>query len=166
MTTTTATAHGQLEALLNLHVQLSRPFEVLGDAPEGARVNCSIAAGRFEGPRLRGTLRTLGGEWFTLRRDGVGVLDVRCTLQTDDGALILAEHGGLVDFGETGHADLLSGQLPDRRTAGVAVRYHTAHPAYTWLNRTQVVGWASVDLQEASVDYQLFTLSARPVEPA
>lgn len=156
--TATANSLGYLGELLNMHVQLARPFEMLGEVPEGIRVNCYVAGGVFKGAHLNGSLRAVGGEWFTLRPDGVGVLDVRCTLETQDGALIFAEHGGLVDFGEEGYAELLKGALPTRRTAGVTIRYRTAHLSYRWLNRVQCVGWATVDLARSSVDYAVFAL--------
>lgn len=158
----TAVPAGYLDELFSLHVQLARPFETIGEVPDGLRVNCYVAGGAFQGARLNGTLRAVGGEWFTLRPDGVGVLDVRCTLETRDGALIFAEHGGLVDFGEDGYAELLRGELPTRRTAGVTIRYRTAHPAYRWLNRVQCVGWATVDLKRSTVDYAVFALRPQP----
>lgn len=155
-------AAGQLDKLLSLHVQLARPFETIGEVPSGLRVNCYVAGGTFQGERLHGRLRPVGGEWFTMRRDGVGILDVRCTLETHDGALIFAEHGGLVDFGEAGYTDFLEGKLPTRRTAGVSIRYQTAQPTYSWLNRVQCLGWAAVDLRKSTVDYEVFALRPQP----
>ena len=36
----------------------------------------------------------MGGDWLTLRSDGVGILDVRATLEADDGALIYTSYSG------------------------------------------------------------------------
>src|SRR5438046_10428562 len=60
----------------------------IGAVPHGTRVTAPIASGRFEGPRLRGKVLPGGGDWTLLRGDGVLELDLRLTLETDDGALI------------------------------------------------------------------------------
>ena len=60
----------------------------IGAVPHGTRVTAPIASGHFEGPRLRGKVLPGGGDWTLLRADGVLELDLRITLETDDGALI------------------------------------------------------------------------------
>src|SRR5437764_11526777 len=60
----------------------------IGAVPHGTRVTAPIASGHFEGPRLRGKVLAGGGDWTLLRGDGVVGLDLRLTLETDDGALI------------------------------------------------------------------------------
>src|SRR5438445_3222048 len=60
----------------------------IGAVPHGTRVTAPIASGHFEGPRLRGKVLAGGGDWTLLRGDGVLELDLRLTLETDDGALI------------------------------------------------------------------------------
>src|SRR3989442_14777423 len=60
----------------------------IGAVPHGTRATVPIAGGRFEGPRLRGRVVPGGGDWTLLRTDGVLELDLRLTLETEDGALI------------------------------------------------------------------------------
>src|SRR5436190_23350232 len=60
----------------------------IGAVPHGTRVTAPITSGHFEGPRLRGKVLPGGGDWTLLRGDGVLELDLRITLETDDGALI------------------------------------------------------------------------------
>lgn len=79
-----------MSPLFELHAVLQRDTEAIGVAPEGLRTNLFVDASELSGPRLRGALRRSGGDWFVLRRNGVGIVDVRCTLETDDGALIFA----------------------------------------------------------------------------
>src|SRR6185503_14135752 len=62
--------------------------EMIGAVPEGLRVNFYNAGGTVGGPRIRGKVRPVGGDWMTVRPDGVAVVDVRVTFETDDGALI------------------------------------------------------------------------------
>ena len=65
-----------LEHLLSFTVKIAEP-EVIGPVPEGLRVNGSIAGGEITGPRISGKLRPVGGDWLTIRKDGIAVLDVR-----------------------------------------------------------------------------------------
>ena len=60
----------------------------IGAVPHGTRAIAPIASGHFEGPRLRGRVLSGGGDWTLLRGDGVLELDLRLTLETDDGALV------------------------------------------------------------------------------
>src|SRR5437773_11753800 len=69
----------------------------IGAVPHGTRLTALISGGRFEGARLRGRVVPGGGDWTILRTDGVLELDLRLTLQTDDGALIHTTSVGLGD---------------------------------------------------------------------
>src|SRR5258706_12487830 len=69
----------------------------IGAVPQGTRVTAPIASGQFEGPRLRGKVLPGGGDWTLLRADGVLELDLRLTLETDDGALIHMTFEGIRD---------------------------------------------------------------------
>src|SRR5947199_10148350 len=80
--------------LMTLRVVVSPP-QTLGAVPHGARVIAPIAGGTFEGPRLSGKVLPGGGDWTLLRSDGVLELDLRVTLETDDGALIYMTSFGL-----------------------------------------------------------------------
>lgn len=61
-----------------------------------------------------------------LRTDGVGILDVRATIETHDGALIYAAYSGVIDLGEDGYQKFLQGELP---ASGTPIR--TAPCFYT-----------------------------------
>src|SRR5258706_8960594 len=80
---------GQMDSrlLMTLQVAVVGPQKI-GAVPHGTRVTAPIASGQFEGPRLRGKVLPGGGDWTLLRADGVLELDLRLTLETDDGALI------------------------------------------------------------------------------
>ena len=59
------------------------PPEVIGELPDGARANFYIAGGTIDGPRVKGKARAVGADFLMLRRDGVAVLDVHATFETD-----------------------------------------------------------------------------------
>ncbi len=68
--------------------------EDLGVTPAGRRRIVTVKGGRFEGPRLRGTVLPGGGDWLVERSDSVRALDVRITLRTGDGHLIYSHLPG------------------------------------------------------------------------
>jgi len=76
-------------------------------------------------------------DWLLLRPDGVLELDLRATLQTDDGALISMKSFGLRHGPPAVIAALGRGETVDPSTYyfRTTPRFETAHPAYTFLNR-------------------------------
>src|SRR5437763_1116425 len=101
----------------------------IGAVPHGTRVTAPITSGHFEGPRLRGKVLPGGGDWTLLRGDGVLELDLRVTLETDDGALVHMTFEGIRDDAAPGG--------PYFRTLP---RFETAEPKYAFLNRLLAVG--------------------------
>ena len=88
------------------NAQRQHPPEVIGPVPEGRRVTCAVTSGDVTGPKIHGTLRPVGGDWCTIRPDGIGLLDVRATIETPDHALIAMAFTGVGDFGEDGYHKL------------------------------------------------------------
>jgi Protein of unknown function (DUF3237) len=60
-----------------LHTYMSR------SQLELIQLNFYVTAGEVSGPKMRGRLRTVGGDWLLLRPDGVGLLDVRATMELE-----------------------------------------------------------------------------------
>ncbi|HEX4473635.1 MAG TPA: DUF3237 domain-containing protein [Polyangiaceae bacterium] len=106
------------------------PTQNLGETPEGTRVTYPIVGGVFDGERLRGKVLSGGSDWTVQRPDGAMELDLRVTLETDDGALIYMTFTGIRD---DAHAYFRT--LP---------RFETAAPEYAFLNRLLAVGTAEI----------------------
>ena len=108
----------------------------IGAAPHGTRVFVPIGSGDFEGPRLRGRVLPGGGDWTLLRGDGVLELDLRLTLETDDGALIHMRSFGLRHGPPEVIAALGRGESVDPSTYyfRTTPRFETGHPKYAFLN--------------------------------
>jgi Protein of unknown function (DUF3237) len=113
----------------------------IGAGPHGIRVIAPIAGGQFEGPLLRGTVLSGGGDWTLLRGDGVLELDLRLTLETDDGALIHMTSFGLRHGPPEVIAALARGERIDPATYyfRTTPRFETGHPKYAFLNRLLAV---------------------------
>jgi hypothetical protein len=113
---------------MTLHL-MTAPTQNVGAGPHGTRITFPIIGGSFEGERLRGKVLSGGGDWVIERSDGVFELDLRITLETDDGALIHMTFDGIRDDGAKG--------APYFRTLP---RFETAAPKYAFLNRLLAVG--------------------------
>jgi len=123
--------------LMTMHVTVGRVLNI-GAVPYGTRRTVLISGGKFEGPRLRGIIvPDSSADWLLLRTDGVLELDLRCTLRTEDGALISMRSFGL----RHGPAEVIAaigrGETVDPATYYFRTlpRFETAHPAYSYLNR-------------------------------
>ena len=151
--------HGepQLEHLFSYWATVTPP-EVIGPLAEGIRVNVYVTAGEIHGPKLRGRFRPVGGDWLSIRPDGVGLLDVRGTIETEDGALIYTTYGGVAELGPDGYANFLAGTPPPTVQLRIVPRYFTGHPDYLWLNRLQCVGTGEVDMQQMRVTYDIYAM--------
>lgn len=148
-----------MEHLCSYSATLKSPFEVIGPTPEGLRLNGYVTGGEVSGPRINGKVLPVGGDWLTVRPDGVGILNVRATLETDDGALIYMSYQGVGDLGENGYQDFLDGKPAGKFPLHVAPRMLTAHPDYLWVNRLQCVNIGEADLENFRVAYDLYALT-------
>ncbi|MBY0275700.1 DUF3237 domain-containing protein [Candidatus Binatia bacterium] len=101
----------------------------VGAAPEGTRVTFPIGGGSFDGDRLRGKVLPGGADWTVKRADGVMELDLRVTLETEDGALVYMTFAGIRDDG-----------APDAPYLRTISRFETADARYAFLNRLLAVG--------------------------
>ena len=113
----------------------------IGSVPHGTRVTAPITSGRFEGPRLRGNVLPGGADWTLLRADGVLELDLRVTLETDDGALVHYTSFGLRHGPPDVIAALARGETvdPSAYYFRTTPRFETGHPKYAFLNRLLAV---------------------------
>jgi hypothetical protein len=114
------------------------------NGPQGTRTIVQIVGGRFEGPRVKASVQTPAGDWITNRADGSYRLDVRLTLKTDDGALILVTYNGIGQTTEAG-ASLRAAPL-----------FETGDSRYTWLTRLQAV--AVGERAGTTVSYEVYAL--------
>lgn len=147
----------QLEHLFSYSAQLHPP-EIIGPVAEGIRANFYVASGEVSGPRVQGILRPVGGDWITIRSDGVAILDVRTTIETHEQALIYCCYSGVADFGPEGYQSFARGELPLRFPIQAVMRTQTAHPAYQWLNRLQCLNIGEVDSARLVVSYDVYAV--------
>ena len=147
----------RLEHIFSYVGALKAP-EVIGPLAEGIRVNFYSTGGSVAGPKLNGQVLPAGGDWLTVRTDGVCILDVRATFQTHDGALIYTTYSGVADLGPDGHQKFLRQDLPPFVDLRVAPRCFTTHPDYLWLNRIQCLGIGQADMAKLEASYDVYAV--------
>jgi Protein of unknown function (DUF3237) len=113
--------------------------EIVGPVAEGFRVNIYTEDGEVRGPRLIGTAGA-GADWFTIRRDGMGIVDSRVVIHAASGALICAQYTGTTDFGADAYERIMRGEPPTPGKIFIAARFQTADPGHAWINRVQAIG--------------------------
>jgi hypothetical protein len=121
------------EPLLAVHLTLG-PTQKLGAGPKGDSVIFPLTGGTFEGPKLRGKVLPGGADWALLRPDGAMEIDLRLTLQAEDGALIYMTFQGL----RLGPPEAIT------YFRSVA-RFETAAPQYAFLNRLLAIGSGKIE---------------------
>jgi hypothetical protein len=145
------------EYLFSYEVSVAPP-EVIGPCPGDIRLNFGLTGGEVHGPKLQGKVRPGGGDFASLRSDGVIMVDVRGLLESHDGALIDIAYQGVLDLGPEGYANFLKGVMPAELKIRAAPRLRTAHPAYQWLNRLQCYSIGEADLAQQKARYDVYAL--------
>jgi hypothetical protein len=110
----------------------------LGDTPYGVRRVAHFSAGRFEGPKLKGTVLPGGGGWSLMRRDDV--LEIgghRLILETNDKQLIYMSWKGLRHGPKEVMDRLNRGEDvdPNNYYFRTTPYFETGSEQYAWLNR-------------------------------
>ncbi len=149
-----------LSFLAKITVYLDR-VEYVGETPEGVRIDFYADKGSVAGPRLTGSVLPGAADHMYVRQDGIGVLHVRFVIATTDGAKLEVEDTGTVDFGSNGYAKALANKLPSETDVVISPRLLTGHPRYLWLNRLQCLGVGRTKLDQACVEYELYSVRAR-----
>lgn len=148
----------RLEHLYDMHADLEAP-QVVGATPLGMRQIFVVKGGTVEGPRVKGKILPGGGDWALIRTDGAVQLDVRGTVQTDDGALIYATYSGLIVADPAVFGRLFQGEdVPlSEYYFYTNPMFQTGAPQYAWLNQMIAIGRGKV--VPGGVEYRVWAVS-------
>jgi hypothetical protein len=129
-----------LRPLCNVTYELAQPIAV-SSGPTGSRTIGEITGARYEGERLKASLKgRAAADWAFVEPSGRVLVDARLTLETDDGATILVTYTGRMNAA----------------TAGVysAMYFETGDERYTWL--TRILGVAKGSFTGEGVEYEVY----------
>lgn len=128
--------------LFDLSIAL-HPIQEIGRTPAGERRVIPVSGGHFNGERLNGTiLPHAGSDLLLLRTDGAFQQDVRLTLRTDDGALILMTYRGVRHGSPEVNQRIARGEpvSPINYYLRIVPFFETAASDYSWLNTIVSIG--------------------------
>lgn len=145
----------KLSPLLNLRIDIANSVET-GPGPAGQRLVSILSGGTFEGRRLRGGVLPGGGDWLLIDADGVGRLDVRLVLETDDSARVYVQYHGVLVINEKIRDAFARGGATEYGDTHFVTqpRFETGDSRYAWLNRVVAVGDGR--LLPGAVEYRIF----------
>jgi hypothetical protein len=150
----------RLEPVCSFTALILTPGELIGVTAAGLRGNTFAAGGEVTGERLRGRIRPgSGGDWWTVRTDGVMEVDARLTIETLDAALVYVSYRGIIDLGPDGYRQRLAGDpIPDGLMVRTNPVFQTSHPDHAWLHRVHCVGIGQILRSRAEVRYDVYVV--------
>jgi len=145
----------QTEFLMTLYASL--------DPPQIADANSVIfntTAGWVEGPRIKGKILPPSGDWGRVMPGGVFRLDVRGTIQTDDGEVIFISYNGARLCPKETQERFVKGEVlkADECYFLSAPTFQTKSEKYAWLNAIQAIGKMVEQKRDSFVKYDIFAV--------
>lgn len=146
--------------LYSTSIELADAIPV-GPTPNGVRMIINVTGGAVEGPLIKGRVLNSGADWAVLRPDGTVAIDVRCAIETDDGAHIYVTYGGRIDVPESlaprfSDPELVEDIDPSDYYFRITPYFETSSEKYAWLNKVVAVGLGK--RTKAGVYYDVFEI--------
>jgi cytochrome P450 len=118
----------KLVPLATATLELGVP-QIIPDGPKGTRLIVEVKSAEWIGENFKAKqIGAPSGDWALLSADGTLSIDVRATLETDDGAMIYVSYQGRSDYSRAGAAPIVTAPL-----------FETNDPRYAWLNKVQAI---------------------------
>lgn len=155
------------EYLFSYSVDIKPGMDLIKNGPWGMRIMGHIAGGSVWGPKLSGNVLPVGADWAVVTSNGVVHIDVRATLQADNGALIYMQYGGKMDLGgPEGYENYKAEKIPPKCYIQTTPVLETDHPSYLWMNRVSCFGIGRVDFiaNPVIVQYDVYAFYSLPDE--
>jgi len=131
------------EFLFDLEAELNPP-QVVGPVLTGTRIIFPVKSGIIKSQKLNGKILPGGGDWGLVVDSTTFKLDVRVTIETDDGAIIFITYSGYVHTDAKKFTKILEGKWDELTPSDYYFRtnpvFETGSPKYAWLNHTIAVG--------------------------
>jgi hypothetical protein len=117
----------ELEPLGVLRVRVKEHIRLDGGAFGTRVIGTADSCTWDDGPVRASQIDPPANDWLTIDADGIGHVDARWVLRTDDGAVILIRYGGRLVYTDDGASVV------------TAPTFETNDPRYRWLNSVQAV---------------------------
>jgi len=114
--------------------------------------------GTVRGPKINGTIVAPSGDWLIVMADGSLRLDVRATIKTDDGEIILVTYSGAIARSKEVADRFNNGEVITSKDIYfiTAPQFTTGSKKYDWINHIQAVGKMVSTQRGVNIKYDLF----------
>jgi len=149
------------EFLFEMNVYLNAA-QFVGPVLKGTRVISPVKEGIVKGEKISGKLLVSGGaDWGLIVDSTTFKLDVRGTIQTDDGALIYMTYSGYIHADAKKFAMIFSGKANEVSPSDYYFRtnpvFETGSPKYAWLNHTVAIGVGRIPVN-GNIVYRIYAI--------
>lgn len=148
------------EFLFDLEINVNPP-QVVGPVLKGTRLIFPFRDGFAKGDKVNGKILECGGDWGLVVDSTTFKVDVRATIQTDDGALIYLTYTGYNHANAKNFAIISAGKggelSPSDYYFRTSVSFETSSPRYAWLNHTVGIGVGRFPAA-GKVAYRIYTI--------
>ena len=148
------------EILFDFEADL-HPAQAIGPVLTGTRIIFPAKSGIIKGEKVNGKLLEGGGDWGLVVDSTTFKLDVRATIETNDGALIYVTYGGYVHTDAKKFAKVMEGKWNELSPSDYYFRtnpvFETSSPKYAWLNHTVAIGVGRL-IAPGKVGYRIFAI--------
>jgi Protein of unknown function (DUF3237) len=131
------------EFLFDLDIDLNPP-QAVGPVLKGTRLIFPFKDGFVKSDKINGKTLECSGDWGIVIDSTTFKVDVRATIETDDGALIYMTYSGYNHANTKNFAMISAGKGSDLSLSDyyfrTSVSFETSSPKYTWLNHTVAIG--------------------------
>ena len=118
--------------------------------------------GWAKGPAIEGVLRAPGADWLRVFADETVKLDVRLTIEADDGSLIYMTYNGIARHSDVSLKKYEAGEEISAKEMYfvTAPTMRTSSEKYDWLNHVQLVGKMTrlQSGEDGFVEYDIFVV--------
>lgn len=146
------------EYLMTIHAPLDPPQAV---APDLVIYNVR-PGGWVKGPAIQGELIAPGADWLRVMPNGTRKLDVRMSIEADDGSIIFVSYAGRIVTLEHAKAREAAGEVlgPGDLYFVTTPVFETASARYGWLNDIVAIGKiaATKEGEDGFVTYDVFAV--------
>jgi hypothetical protein len=130
------------EFLFDLEIDLNPP-QVVGPVLKGTRLIFPFKDGFVKSDKINGKILECGGDWGLVLDSTTFKVDVRATIEADDGALIYMAYSGYDHTNAKSFAMISAGKgselSPSDYYFRTSVSFETSSPKYAWLNHTVAI---------------------------
>lgn len=148
------------EFLFDMEADLNAP-QAVGPVLTGTRIIFPVKEGFVKSEKINGKILAGGGDWGLVLDSTTFKLDVRATIETDDGALIYMTYSGYIHTDAKKFAMILSGKANELSPSDYYFRtnpvFETSSPKYAWLNHTVAIGIGRIPVA-GKVAYRIYAI--------